>query len=291
MKFDIAQVNRLGNRQSNQDRFTVIERDEGLLAVLADGMGGRVRGEVAAQAVINSAKVESQANPGTIKDIPLFLDGIVQKAHRTINRFSKTNGLHYKPGTTGVLCYFADGKVTIAHVGDSRCYHFRQGEMLFRTLDHSFVQEMIGSGTLTPGEAAVHPKRNQITRCIGCQNEAPVIDISEPIELEKNDVIMLCSDGLWGALPEQQMSKILRNHKIDKVTEKLAEEAESKSYPMSDNISLIVVGYKGDEENSTESVKDVDESSKYELPFGIDGAIDHIKKMIHKYEEEITGKK
>ena len=290
-QFEVGQVNRLGNRQSNQDRFVVIERENALLAVLADGMGGRAKVELAAQAVIDSAQKLSDRYEKEIDNIPQFLNLIVQDAHQSILNLCIKKRLSFRPGTTGVLCYLSNGLMTVAHVGDSRCYHFRGEELVFRTNDHSFIQEMVSSGTLTASEASQHPKRHQITRCIGCQASDPMVDITMPIPLKKGDVTILCSDGLWASVTPQQMVKTLSKDAIDTATEKLAEAAEKRAYPQSDNISIVVVRYNGEDfsENSVEETHDSE--GGHERSSGFDSALDLIQKMVKKYEHEITDKK
>ncbi len=284
MQFDIAQVNRLGNRQSNQDRFTVIERDEGLLAVLADGMGGRARGDIAAQMLIESAKTLSQHHQKPVKDVPQFLDMIVKRAHQMIAQYSEELQLGFLPGTTGVLGYFREHEVTIGHVGDSRFYHYRGNEMKFHTVDHSFIQAQVSKGVMTLDEAKLHPNKNQITRCIGCRITPPVTEISGPISLIKSDTVLLCSDGLWGSLSDQQIGNLLQRQEVSKIAEQLAEEAERRSYPQSDNISVIVLRYRGveNQDNDDEAEQDKGKGSSID-------AIDHIQQMIKEYEEEMNG--
>jgi serine/threonine protein phosphatase PrpC len=289
MMFEIGQVNRLGNRQSNQDRFTVLEHGEDLLAILADGMGGRARGEVAAEMVVEAAQRILGATHENVENIPLLVKSIAQKAHQRIVHYASTHKLDFYPGTTGVFCYFKGNQMTVAHIGDSRCYHFRKGKTHFRTNDHSFIQEMVDSGTLTHAEAKQHPKRHQITRCIGCRIQPPELEIAKPVQLEVGDVVLLCSDGLWAALSEQQIVQLLEKHEIEQVVEMLAEKAEKQSYPLSDNISVIAIRYCGEEKHSTE---EVDKQELQQAPANkVDNAINHIQQMIKQYEDEIEESK
>ncbi len=288
--FEIGQVNRIGNRQSNQDRFTVIERGKDLIAILADGMGGRARGEVAAEMVVETAQHLLNAVDGDVENVSLLMESIAQKSHRNIVRYAATHKLNFFPGTTGVFCYFKANQMTVAHIGDSRCYHFRKGKTHFRTTDHSFIQEMVDSGTLTHDEAKQHPKRNQITRCIGCRIQPPELEIAKPVELEVGDVVLLCSDGLWAAVSEQEIAKLLEKHDIEQLVEIIAEKAEKQSYPLSDNISVIAVRYCGEEKHA---IKEADSQQLHQQASAnkVDNAISHIQQMIKQYEDEIKSSK
>jgi len=128
--------------------------------------------------------------------------------------------------------------LTYAHVGDSRLYQFKNGMLKLLTEDHSWVQEQVKLGNLTPEEAQVHPLKNVVTRALGGSSKLS-IDIAD-ISLENGDKFLLCSDGLNVVVPEEIILKILKEEKdLDKATEKLLQETLKRGAP--DNITVILL--------------------------------------------------
>lgn len=242
MHYETGVANHLGNRNSNQDRFDVIETDEGVLLVLADGMGGHAGGEVAAQALVDIARdrylngIRPVAQPGR------FLSGIIQATHDALVSLAAEQHLDNIPGTTAVLCLLQHGHMDWAHVGDSRLYLFRGGLPVFRTTDHSYVEQLYQQGIIRRSEQDTHPRRNHITQCIGAMPQAPEVEVGKGKVLRVGDIVLLCSDGLWGALDDAQLGLMLQQEgSLDEVLEHMAMRAEQISYPHSDNISVVAL--------------------------------------------------
>ena len=240
MKYVIGQANRLGNRKSNQDRFTAIETSEGGLLVLGDGMGGQADGEVAAEILVQTAKKLYLAVSRPVLEPRVLLNEIITKAHFAILRYGHSQNPPVNPGTTAVVCLIQGGKATWAHVGDSRLYVFQNGLPIYRTRDHSYVETLMERGVISRDEAETHPRRNQLTRCVGCLPAVPEITFNTPVSLQVGDVVLLCTDGLWGALDDVQIGAMLRGH-LEEQIDALAERAESISYPHSDNVSVLAM--------------------------------------------------
>ncbi len=288
MKYEIGQVNRLGNRSSNQDRFSAVETDEGVLLVLGDGMGGQACGDVAAQLLIDTARKAYLSAPRPVEDTKAFLEGILIKAHHAVITFGQHQAPPVTPGTTGVICLIQDGQAVWGHVGDSRLYVFQQGLPLYRTTDHSYVEHLFQKGEISRWEQDNHPKRNQITQCIGCRPSAPEVDLSNVVNLRPDDIILLCSDGLWGPLDDAQIGTHLRNGEVlDDLLNEIAEKAERLSYPRSDNISALALRFISNEsskplpqDEATLAALDEDEDE-------LVSAIAKIEEVIREYEKEI----
>lgn len=289
MKYEIGQVNRLGNRSSNQDRFSALETDEGVLLVLGDGMGGQACGEVAAQLLIDTARKAYMAANRPIVDAPTFLQEILVRAHHAIISFGQRQEPPVTPGTTGVLCLIQDGQAIWGHVGDSRLYIFQQGLPLYRTTDHSYVEHLYQQGAITRWEQDNHPKRNQITQCIGCRATPPEVTLSNVVNLRQDDIILLCSDGLWGPLDDAQMGAHLRDGEVlDDMLNNMAEKAEHLSYPRCDNISGLALRFISNEPSKQMQQAEVTQagSGKGEED-ELESAIAKIEAMIREYEKEI----
>jgi len=242
MHYETGVANHLGNRNSNQDRFDIVETDEGVLLVLADGMGGHFGGDVAAQALVDIARdrylnvMRPVAQPGR------FLTEVIQATHEALVSYAAEQNLGNIPGTTAVLCLIQHGHMDWAHVGDSRLYLFRSGLPVFRTTDHSYVEQLYQQGIIRRSEQDTHPRRNHITQCIGAMPQAPEVEVGKGKALRLGDIVLLCSDGLWGALDDAQLGLMLQDEgSLDDVLERMAMRAEQISYPHSDNISVVAL--------------------------------------------------
>lgn len=241
MKFTIHQSSRQGSRATNQDRLAYSYSKDALLLVLADGMGGRQYGEIAAHLAVKTLTDAFQrlAVP-TLSSPAKFLTQNIQQVHDMIANNTQTEHLVEKPGTTIVAAVIQRGVLYCAHVGDSRLYHFRDGHLLFRTEDHSIVQSLYRQGVILQEDMAQHPYRNRIYNCLG-GDELPKIELSDKHELLEGDTILLCTDGVWGALEDAKIKQILHTNAINDATAKLLDEAEHNSGEDSDNMSAIAL--------------------------------------------------
>ena len=170
---------------------------------VADGMGGAQAGEVASQLAVEAfeAGLPEDGSPEE------RLAEVVQRANRRIHELSRTQHEHAGMGTTLTAAYLDAGHVVIAHVGDSRAYLFRDGQLVRLTQDHSLVEELRQRGKLTEEEAAEHPQRSIITRALGPEPDVQVDTLSQAVR--SGDVILLCSDGLTSMISEKQVLQIL----------------------------------------------------------------------------------
>jgi PPM family protein phosphatase len=240
MKFTIYQNSRQGPRQYNQDRLAYSYSKDALLLVLADGMGGHRNGEIAAQLAVKTLTDAFQrlAVP-SLSSPAKFLIEHIQQVHDMIENLTQSEGLIESPRTTIVTAIIQRGYLYCAHVGDSRLYHFRNGHLLFRTEDHSVVQSLYKKGMISKEEMATHPYKNKIYNCLGGET-APQIDLSDRHELIEGDTILLCTDGVWGVINDQQIKEIVqRNENITDATIDLMDSAEFASDEKGDNMSTI----------------------------------------------------
>ena len=241
MPYETATTTRLGDRDCNQDRCAVVQREDAILLLLADGMGGHPRGELAAQVFIDSLAAQFDDTPLPIDDPQRFLGQAFARAHADIIAAGDREQPPARPLTTGVACLLQDGHAWWAHAGDSRLYLIRNGELLARTRDHSMVEELIQGGEVLESERAQHPWRNIVTRALGGKPEPPAITHAEPVRAIPGDVILLCSDGLWAAVPEERLSGLSAAAQLEPATRQLAADAEASSHPWSDNVTLVVL--------------------------------------------------
>lgn len=258
MRFSIYQDSQIGSRQHNQDRMGYCFTRESLLMIVADGMGGHLRGEVAAQITLQTAaSAFQQAARPLIADPAGFLDLSLRRAHREIQKYQETHRLPESPRTTVVACIVQNAHAWWAHAGDSRLYWTRAGSCLGRTEDHSKVQSMANLGLITPEEQETHPERNKVLNCLGSPFE-PTIEIDGAHALERGDRILLCSDGVWSGLPEDQLSQMLFDGPVSNAVPQLVAEAVLHGGHGADNATALAMHWDDDsgEEVSSHLIPD-----------------------------------
>ena len=188
-------------RAKNEDSVTPSQDgvDSGPIVIaVADGMGGAVGGEIASRIAINAATATDDVSAGDR----------VRAANEAVLAAVDRDGDLQGMGTTLTLGVFhPDGSVDLAHVGDSRAYMYRTGELMQLTDDHTVVMEMVRRGQLTDAQAATHPRRHMLSRVIGMKDVA--VD-ERAIEVQDGDRLLLCSDGLTGMVTDSGVSMILR---------------------------------------------------------------------------------
>jgi serine/threonine protein phosphatase PrpC len=239
MKFTIYQNSRQGPRPYNEDRLAYSYSKDALLLVVADGMGGHRHGEVAAQLAVKSLTdgFQTLASP-TLPNPAKFLEEHILQVHDAIDSLTLGNDLSDSPRTTIVAAVLQDNQLYVAHVGDSRLYHFRNGQLIFRTEDHSVVQMLYRRGQLRFEDMATHPDLHKIYNCLG-GDKTPEITLSGPRQLVDGDVILLCTDGVWSAINDHDIGKLLHAGNILDSVPKLLDLAETVSGERGDNMSAI----------------------------------------------------
>ncbi|MCG7973133.1 MAG: protein phosphatase 2C domain-containing protein [Candidatus Thiodiazotropha taylori] len=249
MKYETAQCSLIGNRSMNQDRCLVMEAPDAILLALADGMGGHPKGEMAAQILMDNARKAFLTSRKPISNPRFFLSGLMEMSHQQITAFGDRQEPPIEPRTTGVLCLVQEDCAYWAHIGDSRLYIMRDGVIHLRTDDHSYVEHLRQQGLISAAQVHTHKFRNYVTRCLGGNSNRPVAELSGPHDLKKGDVVLLCSDGFWGPLPERPMVDNLYKNSaplLNNISD-LAKQAETKSNPESDNVTVVALRWRDSE--------------------------------------------
>jgi serine/threonine protein phosphatase PrpC len=254
-QYEVSQTTLIGDRSLNQDRCTCVEAKESLLLALADGMGGHPKGEVAAQTLIETCEDAFSKARKPLVDPEQFLSHILYQAHEEIIAFGQRQSPPIKPRTTAVIALIQGGQVYFAHCGDSRFYLFRNGEVYTRTRDHSYVEFLHQQGAISATACEDHPYRNYVTRCLGGSDNSIEVSSGSPIPLQTNDVLLLCSDGLWGALSDDLLARTLATSStsLKEITGNLTQTAASTAYPESDNVTAVAVRWLQGKPNKTQS--------------------------------------
>ena len=235
-------------RQHNEDSYLVA--DEAKLFLVADGMGGHAAGEIASRIAVDSISefiLHTKEDDGTwphaydehFKRSTNRLMAAVRLANTRVLEAMRKDARLRGMGTTVVAC-LADGEtMSVAHVGDSRAYMIRNNQLQRITNDHSWVFEQVQAGMLTEAEAEKHPLRNVITRALG--GALQVTPDASEIEVKEGDVFLLCSDGLTGMVPEDEIREIVDKNTddLEKACQVLIDTANERGGL--DNVTAILV--------------------------------------------------
>lgn len=249
-QFEIGYASRLGSRRINQDRAIALHSEGHAMLVLADGMGGHPRGERAAEILVETCEAVFNRTEKPVQNPGEFLINLLQRAHELISEFGAHQAPPIEPRTTAVVVLIQKGVAHWAHVGDSRFYLFRGSRLLTRTIDHSYVEKLRQNGLITDDERDTHPHRHYVTRCLGGPLSTPGTALGEPTRLRRGDTLMLCSDGFWSQIEEDEMAAAFEDsgEPLSEVIDELAEEAELKGFPESDNVTAVALRWQSEEE-------------------------------------------
>lgn len=230
-------------RSSNEDSlFADANRDRGLF-IVADGMGGHAAGEVASAMAVEIITHDiSLADPVEGGNARETMGRALRHANSAIYRRTVEEVEKQGMGTTASVLFLADDRFVIGHIGDSRIYRLRGEEFTQLTKDHSYVQEQVDAGLLTPEQARVHPYSNVITRCVGATADVEP-EVSDG-EFKEGDLFLLASDGLTAMLDDRRIEQILRTPlSPSRLVAKLISEANARGGV--DNITAVVVHVAG----------------------------------------------
>ncbi len=235
-KTDIGKV-----REINQDYYYTSEENSiPKLCILADGMGGYKGGEVASKLAVDSARkyIENNFsnNFSEKEEILKLIGNAVEYANMVVYEKSKEVQELEGMGTTLEVCLIYNNKAYIGHVGDSRIYRIRKDVIRKLTKDHSYVQQLVEDKKITREEAKIHPKKNMLTRALGC---TPYVEPDlRARNFEKGDIFIMCSDGLTNMVEEKRIYELVKQD-INTAAGNLINEANSAGGY--DNITVIII--------------------------------------------------
>lgn len=233
-------------RNANEDSWNFCEPSpipRAFYAIVADGMGGHNAGDVASKLAtdvtsdyINSAYKDDME----YEELKKMLIRAVEKANTVVFDESCKSRLTSGMGTTIILCFIIDKKAIVLHIGDSRLYLIRSGNIKRITKDHSLVEELVAGGTITEEEAQNHPQKNIITRALGTSRKVEV-DVLE-FDIKNEDTLLLCTDGLSNMISENEIKEIILNSEnIIIAPQNLVNRANDNGGI--DNITAVVLKY------------------------------------------------
>jgi len=231
-------------RSNNEDSYLYWEpgsesdfRVKGRLAVVADGMGGYEGGQEASRLAVETVRsVYDNAFGGNPQDT---LAAAFESAHQNIQRFAAEHPQFYGMGTTCTALAIVDRELHFAHVGDSRLYLIRTETITRLTRDHSYVGRLVESGIVRSEDAESHPQRHILTAALGSGRDIVPHFPDHPVTLEKDDILLLCTDGLWGLVGNPELASVARAHPPAEACQKLVNLALERGGP--DNITLLLL--------------------------------------------------
>jgi PPM family protein phosphatase len=229
-------------REKNEDSCNILAGYPGVPVtfIIADGMGGHNYGEIASRMAVDNISSLILQFPGIFIDednISVAICDIIRKTNSEIYREASGTEEYSGMGTTLTIGTVINKKLYIEHVGDSRFYLFREGNLKQLTSDHSYVEELLKSGSITMEEALNHPKRNVLTRALGCMETIDIDSVEH--DMLDNDIYLLCTDGLTNLLGEDEIKAVIENGMdLEYMCDELVQKANEKGG--NDNITVIL---------------------------------------------------
>ena len=248
MKIEYAKVSALGDREDNQDRAAIVIAEDAAIMLVFDGMGGHENGAQAAEVGLRIVQDEFMAANLPLFDPQGFLYMAMAHAHDEVVNIGAELAVDFRPRATCAVCLVQENGCWWGHIGDSRIYHMREGELLARSRDHSHVEVLIQEGAITEEEALDHPMRNFVECCIGGDAPVPDMSITRKMPLEPGDVLLACTDGLWSGTSDEEMADMATNpdNKLAENLKALSVKALTTNAPYSDNTTGAALQWFGE---------------------------------------------
>jgi PPM family protein phosphatase len=247
LRVESADISLLGGREENQDRVAAAVAEHAALLVVVDGMGGHADGARAAQVTQQVIVDAFWHTPQPLFDPLGFLHLTLGRAHDEVVKLGTQLPLEQRPRATCAVCLVQQHASWWAHVGDSRLYHVRRGALLARSRDHSHVELLLREGLISAEQAQNHPMRNFVECCLGGDPILPDMSLTRRKPLEPNDVLLLCTDGLWGGIPDPEMAaEFGGTGELRAKLQELGTRAVKRAGNASDNTSAAALRWLGD---------------------------------------------
>ena len=246
VSFELAKVSLTGDRSENQDRVHIIEQGASVLLIVVDGMGGHAEGGRASEATIACLERHFDQIGQPVLDPQGFLIMALAAAHDEVVALGDGIPLEARPRATCAVGLIQDSNAYCAHIGDSRIYQLRGKRVLHRSRDHSHVELLLHEGVIEEREVADHPMRNLVECCLGGDDPLPDMAIAARRKLSDGDVLLLCSDGLWSGVSDEEMGALTADDRpLQDVLQELSSRAVAFNSPSSDNTSAVAVRLRG----------------------------------------------
>ena len=248
MLIEYAKLSALGDRSDNQDRAAIVVAEDAALMLVFDGMGGHSDGALAAETGLNIIQDMFMESTLPMFDPQGFIYTALARSHDEVVKLGADLTTNARPRATCAICLIQESGSYWGHVGDSRIYQMRDGEVLWRSRDHSHVEVLIQEGAITAEEALDHPMRNFVECCIGGDAAVPDMSITTKRVLSPGDVLLACSDGFWSGVSDKELAAM-----ATRTSDSLAENLKALSVkalrvnaPYSDNTTGTALRWLGE---------------------------------------------
>jgi serine/threonine protein phosphatase PrpC len=245
LQVECAELSLIGDRDENQDRVAIARGPKAALLIAIDGMGGHADGARAAAVATETVAEAFRRTAQPVFDPQGFLHMAIGRAHANLVQLGADVRLEARPRATCALCLVQDASAYWAHVGDSRIYHLRQRRVHSRTRDHSHVELLLQEGLITEEEISDHPMRNFVECCLGGNFSLPGMTVSSAHRLQGGDSLLVCTDGFWAGLADEEIATLAGDEPLDKGLRRLADQAVRANGPFSDNTSAAALRWRG----------------------------------------------
>lgn len=241
-KIEAGTGQHLGDRKEQQDRTALLAAPKApgyMMAILADGMGGKSGGALAAEQVIRSAQ-QLFEEFGSDDNVTAMIEKIVRESH-TVIRLSGVSTEKDPHSTIVILIITPNNRAVWAHVGDSRLYRFSGATMIERTIDHSYVEKLVSENKIATEAAKTHTLSNILVNVLGSSSAEPFITIDEYNDLKPDDSFLLCSDGLWHYFTDRELGAVISTNTPRVAAEMLINKARARAQGHGDNCTMAIV--------------------------------------------------
>lgn len=277
---DEVRYSQRGDRKINQDRCEIFSHDGIKVMVLADGMGGHPRGEVAAQILVDTTYHKLNESQAANFDADHYIHDVLTTAHKKILAYGLKKRPPIYPRTTAVIVVIHTNMMYWSHLGDSRTYLFRHGRAHMRTMDHTQAENMRLNGRLEDTDSqSTATGRSGVSRCLGGMKKIRNIEVTAAHKLLEGDILLLCTDGVWSQLKEAELESIMLDESVslqERLSNLVNQAVESK-FPNSDNATAVALCWHAD------PLTQASQKPAKEATDQVDNAIDHLRGLIDKY--------
>jgi serine/threonine protein phosphatase PrpC len=247
LRIEFADLSLIGDREDKQDRVAIAVSEHAALLAVIDGMGGHADGGKAADTALKSVLDGFWRASHPLFDPQGFVHSALARAHDDVVKLGNGLAMEARPRATTAICLIQQGGAFWGHIGDSRVYLLRGQRVLERTRDHSHVELLRKEGRITEAEMATHPMRNFVECCLGGDTVIPEMTVTPRRVLRPQDVLLLCTDGLWSNLSDADIEWLAGrdNGGLRPALEQLGEKAVDAAAPFADNATAAVLRYAG----------------------------------------------
>jgi PPM family protein phosphatase len=249
-----------------------VRTERGFLGIVADGMGGHAAGEIASKLAVETIRTVYYQRDEGIEECLFFA---FTNANRQIYNEAQKNITRKGMGTTCTAVVICEQTIYYAHVGDSRLYHLHNGKLKQLSEDHTYVQELVKKGVITPQQADSHPERNVLTRAMGTQNRVEIdVDVISN-KFNEGDRLLLCSDGLYDYFNQNEIEQILLEKPLKEAAYQLTGLAKERGGH--DNITVVIIEYQPIQNTTTKVTMDLEQIKNQVLKPTQDFVVENIK--------------